>query len=69
MKRAEAVAEEASVAAVEETVAALPRSDLDNIIDGSKGFDKASADEIAEARNTINYFINTLLKKSQMNFL
>lgn len=55
MKRAEAVAEEASVAAVEETVAALPRSDLDNIIDGSKGFDKATSDEIGNARNTIGY--------------
>lgn len=41
---------------VEEVVVTnLPTTDLDNIINGSKGFDKASSEEIANARNTIGY--------------
>lgn len=33
----------------------IPRSELDNIIEGSKGFDKATGDEIATARNEIGF--------------
>jgi hypothetical protein len=40
---------------VVDEVAPIPRAPLDNIIEGSKGFDKASADEIANARNAIGY--------------
>lgn len=33
----------------------IPRAELDNIVEGSRGFDKATGDEIATIRSTIGY--------------